>query len=1102
MECCLWRRLEVKMKIAQRVRDQQKIDEQLRRALERIIQLYTDKAHFIYELLQNAEDAQATAVKFHQKGHCLEVYHDGTPFTEVNLINLCDIGVSDKSENLNQIGEFGIGFKSVFGICEKVRLYSMPRGFDNNYEAFAVEINDFTSPSDIDLESFPLPYTTKFVFPYCAGESFSGFKTIDALKKTIAKRLSNLGLSTLLFMQNLKSIEYEIECEGIAGSGCYMLDEKQVTSLCNLVTALGAKNDIEEELSYLRYSKTIPWMMDRTVDIAFPIVIEKDGKYRFQKAVDPYISVYFPTETESKIPLIVQGPYRTTPNRSSIPFDDEDNIKLAELTADLLYESVLDIKSQGQISLQLLNILPLHVPENISNWLFKPLYDRMVTLFEDEEILPTAEKGFVAKKCAILVRGQGMISLFPGDLLGELINEENNNDYAFDDDEKEDISKEEDYVSYIPYKWLPGQLTKDNNELGALYSFLTDELDTRVIRPEDLSKYFRNNSNFLQNRNDAWLEQFYKYLEKNDNLVKRSYATRNMLSIPFVKTAADRFVIPFYWNGDNLLPNVFMPTKNIVDGFNFVHSLFAQRCSSFFLQTLNLKEPDHYQYFKKLIGKLYVYSYLEVPEEEYIEYFNYALEYLNTSKYKKDMEQTLRGVLFIRCESEKDTMYANPYTTDIFFDLSNEGVSTKEYFASNDRILFVDMDFYSKNGIDRQSLKLFGVRDSLVEGIKHTGWYDSGEGNALWCDVEDFQSKLNFIEIESIISYIQKNPETVLAKKKSYIIMQLLFAVEKHLEGEIIKGKTTRNRVKAHARIIDVLTYGRGHYRQKTKWLFDERGQLVDPTEISKYDLDKNIYGEIKHNSNVYNILEFAHTQRDEIEEAYASIACALDSKLKDSILDKLLIERLGMDLLEIEKKLAFVSSYMTGAEECSSIIDQDYFDPDEKYFSVNFPSRPVKNIEYLKKSIERQYFSAPMVKYEMRERSIRVSENKEEKLAYLKDMYSCEKYRNHYICQMCKEPFLFAEIIQIEKEPKLELKQMHLLLCPNCAGYFKRIRTDCSRITKFINNLCDTEENQEEPIGVLVDGITIYFTAIHIAEIKQILRLNASVQENDGTNG
>jgi len=39
--------------------------------------LYPDNAHFIYELLQNAEDARATTVRFTLTDACVEFEHDG-----------------------------------------------------------------------------------------------------------------------------------------------------------------------------------------------------------------------------------------------------------------------------------------------------------------------------------------------------------------------------------------------------------------------------------------------------------------------------------------------------------------------------------------------------------------------------------------------------------------------------------------------------------------------------------------------------------------------------------------------------------------------------------------------------------------------------------------------------------------------------------------------------------------------------------------------------------------------------------------------------------------------------------------------------------------
>ena len=169
--------------IADKIKIAQDKDGMLRRALERIIQLYTDRSHFVYELLQNAEDAQATCITFIQYPDRLEVMHNGKPFTAENLQGLCDIGKSDKVDNLNQIGEFGVGFKSVFGICDTVKLYSQPNNYYGDYGdavPFAVEIVDFTSPVDIEAQELSKTITTKFVFPYTVGRSFSGFKNISS----------------------------------------------------------------------------------------------------------------------------------------------------------------------------------------------------------------------------------------------------------------------------------------------------------------------------------------------------------------------------------------------------------------------------------------------------------------------------------------------------------------------------------------------------------------------------------------------------------------------------------------------------------------------------------------------------------------------------------------------------------------------------------------------------------------------------------------------------------------------------------------------------------------------------------------------------------
>ena len=454
--------------MAEQVVQRQDKDGMLRRALERIIQLYTDKSHFVYELLQNAEDAGATQIKFIQHEDCLEVLHDGHPFSLDNLQGLCDIGKSDKIGDLNQIGEFGVGFKSVFGICETVRLYSHPTRKDeaNGYETFAVEILDFTHPVAIQDEEISYGYTTRFVFPYRVGFTFSGFESIKELNEVLSARLQNLGITTLLFMKNLQTIDYVIDMPGLKTSGCYMLEKKAINDHCALVSAIGEtdvadnpkdkKGKKEEQISYLVFTRPVAGIQaGRTIDIAFTVSVDEKGEYTFRKPRYPYISVYFPTETESKLKFIVQGPYRTTPNRSSVPADDKDNIQLAEQTSDLLRDSVRELRDAGKLNLSLLNILPIDEEEFESTPLFECMYDMTVEMMQDEEFLICKDGSYISPENAKIARGNDFSEVFTDELLTELI-----------DDDKE-------------YHWLPTVLTETNKQYKELYSFLTEYFGNR-----------------------------------------------------------------------------------------------------------------------------------------------------------------------------------------------------------------------------------------------------------------------------------------------------------------------------------------------------------------------------------------------------------------------------------------------------------------------------------------------------------------------------------------------------------------------------------------------------------------------------------------------
>lgn len=80
--------------------------------------------HFLYEILQNADDCKATKVKIEITSDRICFSHNGRPFNLKDLFSICGLGLSsnerssNESEN-NRIGKFGVGFKTVFPFCDE-----------------------------------------------------------------------------------------------------------------------------------------------------------------------------------------------------------------------------------------------------------------------------------------------------------------------------------------------------------------------------------------------------------------------------------------------------------------------------------------------------------------------------------------------------------------------------------------------------------------------------------------------------------------------------------------------------------------------------------------------------------------------------------------------------------------------------------------------------------------------------------------------------------------------------------------------------------------------------------------------------------------------
>lgn len=1085
--------------IADEVLQRQDKDGMLRRALERIIQLYTDKSHFVYELLQNAEDAGATQIKFLQYQDRLEVLHDGHPFSLENLQGLCDIGKSDKINDLNQIGEFGVGFKSVFGICESVKLFSHPSSDDeaNGFSRFAVEIRDFTHPVDIQDEEINPGYTTKFIFPYSVGFTFSGFETEEKLNEVLSKRLRNLGITTLLFMKNLKAIDYEINLQGLKTSGTYMLEKRQLNDHCALISAMGETNPVantgmkkekdkkEEEILYLVFSRPVSGIQTgRTIDIAFTVSINENDEYQFRRSKYPYISVYFPTETESKLNFIVQGPYRTTPNRSSVPGDDKDNIALAKQTAQLLKDSVTELRDAGKLNISLLNILPIDENAFESAPLFECMYTTTLKMMKSERFLICKDGTYALPEQAKIARGDKFAEVFTDGLISELLHDG------------------------VQYHWLPTFLTETNKQYKELYDFLTGELNIEVMRPENMRNYFNQNPEFLRNRDNKWLIEMYNMYENVEAAFSKKRGGSNMLTAQFIKTSKGDFVAPyrksdsdsnykysFLYSGyedATYLPNVFLPSKNAsqMDDIPFVDDEIYRQCEHFFKEILALEKPNEYEFFIRDFKKRYEQG--KFTDDQHISDVKHLLKYRSNEDYRDEVDKLIERYLVLRCRKNGKTVYINPHKEDVYFSTNADEMSIEMYFKNIANCAFIDLDFYRIEDIDKEKLGILGVSDDISVGRgRTTGEYYTGNPGRQpdWITFGGFWWKLSIKNLDDVLEYISTHPRAADSCAKSSFIWRFLQNNEAHLSGTVYVGGSTPNLNETYSDIVTTLRYDGPKYKYygsnwNGKWLYTESYDLVAPSEISKRDLNEQLYGDVRCDSSLYEILGFAKNEADKLEDA-AKNYDQIPEETRKQYFEIEFQRRFGITLSEGEELL----EGKTSSSGAKNIHLDGRFD---------FPSSNVKSWDSLRKHAAEVLVYANPVKYEYRVRQIRVSRPASEVQAYLKNMYKIDgKYK--YACQMCHDAFTHVEMCQIANDPDVELDAMNLCLCPNCAAEYKKMRADNDSVEYFLESIEELEDNEitsEDPVKIDFENESIWFTQSHIAEIRELMTLQKAATQ------
>lgn len=534
---------------------------------------YDNRTHFIFELLQNAEDAliRRTAsggprsVTFYLSKDSLRVSHYGELFSEPDVKGICGIGESTKSEKLTQIGRFGIGFKSVYAFTDAPEVHS-------GEEHFAID--SFVWPRKIAPVASN-PDETVFVIP---------FRHDDLTAHgDIASGLQALGVRILLFLKEIEEISWNADG---GPSGLYLRSKPEAiaeNARKALLIGQGGEKEVDETwLIFSREIETEEGTSAGCVEIAFALNKIDNESFSVRRVHDSPLVVFFPTIVSTNLGFLIQGPYRTTPSRDNVPKHDKWNQHLVQETATLLIVALRRLREEGLLSVETLRTLPIDRARFGEGSMFGPLFDAVHAALSSEALLPRFGGGHISASAAMLARTQELRELLSPQQLTALFHGE------------QEIA------------WLSEEITQDRTP--ELRQYLMRELDIVEVVPDTILP--KLTQSFLQTQGDEWIVLLYEFLQGQPAWLRSG----KLNDIPIIRLEDGSHVVAWH-NGQ---PQAFLP-GSVSTGFPTVRREVCQgKGARAFLIALGLTEPDPVDDVVWNVLPKYAAKQVDVSDAEYV----------------------------------------------------------------------------------------------------------------------------------------------------------------------------------------------------------------------------------------------------------------------------------------------------------------------------------------------------------------------------------------------------------------------------------------------------------------------------------------------------
>lgn len=649
-----------------------------------VVEKYPETAHFIYELIQNADDAQATEVDVLLFKDKLVFKHNGKRQFSItdareqtgtigDINSITSVGCSTKEENEQTIGKFGVGFKSVFQYTDTPAIYD---------DTFWFKIENYIVPTLLEKDhELRNAGETLFELP---------FKNQDEAFSDILGRLKNLN-NPVLFLPNVRKIVWRVEGDDSVHEytkGIIYSSQRHGISydFCRIHEYRG------DRLMYLFHRDCET--SEGVYNVSVGYYLKQDGSLDID--AKGQIFCFFPTGECLEGCFVSHAPFLLVDNRNNINNSKDLNIEFIHGIVELASDALLCLRDIGMcrnmrfieenVRTSTTPNRNLLITDNIAHIL------NITELKSEENVIYKGNK--YLKQCLLNVVRSNKLLL---NRVGE---------YSSITDVYSTTKELESLLSTAQLRQLCG---KDNIDFVYLKNYRSDykeiEQSIGIISFNNSTLANLLSTSFMVEQSEEWTDHLIAYIEESAVKLWRTNEKRKITknwygleedswsSLPFrfapiAKVQDGEWTAPYTFYKKSA--NVCLPYDGYedagVDAFGKVLDKGMFKKHESFYRGIGLKEPDMADYIEKTL--LVKYGGENVPDDGVLKQdFVCIYKLLHESA-----DSGIRGVLRSKWKVKQQNV-----TGIVLCNIEELYIPTDDFLAfvnGDETYKFVDCDFY------------------------------------------------------------------------------------------------------------------------------------------------------------------------------------------------------------------------------------------------------------------------------------------------------------------------------------------------------------------------------------------------------------------------